>query len=170
MKKAYYLLALFLFIVLILFSQNFSYVGAQKCQVCHRTESQGQQYPIWEKSNHAKSHIALSSGQAQSAATALGISNPAESPQCLKCHAPLFEKAPELKAEGVSCEICHGPGSEYKKLSIMKNKEEAVKNGLIDYADTDAIKTQCLICHENAHGKVFDFAPAWEKIKHYKPK
>ena len=58
-------------------------------------------------------------------------------PRCLKCHAPLADKAPELKAEGVTCEVCHGPGSDYKKLNIMKDKAAAAKNGLILYGSPD---------------------------------
>ena len=91
-------------------------------------------------------------------------------PKCLKCHSPLAEKAAELAAEGVTCEVCHGPGSEYKKLSLMKNREDAVKNGLVVYADEAAIRAQCLTCHKDAHDKPFDFAAAWVKIKHNVPK
>ncbi|MCX7974136.1 MAG: cytochrome c family protein, partial [Candidatus Aminicenantes bacterium] len=114
-------------LISLLISQNFTYVGAAKCAMCHRSEKQGQQYPIWEKSTHATSFQALASPQAKTYAQSEGITNPTESPQCLKCHAPLFEKASELKAEGVTCEVCHGPGSEYRKLNIMKDRELAVK-------------------------------------------
>ncbi len=150
-------------------SQNFTNVGAQKCQICHKTEKQGQQFPIWEMSNHAKSFAALSSPAAAANAQALGVKDPASDPKCLKCHAPLADKVAELKAEGVSCEVCHGPGSAYKTLSIMKNKDEAAKNGLKLYANTDAVKAHCLTCHQDAHGKSFDFAAAWNKIKHPVP-
>jgi len=150
-------------------AQSFTYVGAAKCQICHKTEKQGQQYPIWEMSLHAKSFTALTSPQAAANAQALGVADPTTDPKCLKCHAPLADKASELKAEGVSCEVCHGPGSAYKTLTIMKNKDEAVKNGLKLYANEDAIKTHCLSCHENAHGKSFDFSARWAKIKHAVP-
>lgn len=150
-----------------LFSQEFTYVGADKCSICHKTEKQGKQHPIWKQSRHSQSFAALTSEQAIAAAREAGMETPpAENPQCLNCHGSLFEKAPELKTEGVTCEVCHGPGSEYRKLSIMKNREEAVKNGLIVYGSPEAIKSQCLSCHEMAHGKPFDFAAAWEKIKH----
>jgi len=144
-------------------AQGPTYVGGQKCQICHKTEKQGQQYPIWEKTNHAKSFAALSSPGAAANATALGVKDPTTDPKCLKCHAPL---AGDLKAEGVSCEVCHGPGSAYKSLNVMKNKDEAVKTGLILYANPDAIKAKCLTCHQDAHGKAFDFAAQWAKIKH----
>jgi len=151
-------------------AQTFTYVGASKCAMCHKTEKQGQQFPKWEATKHSQTFAALNSPQAAQAAQAMGVAKPAEDPKCLKCHAPLAEKAPDLKAEGVSCEVCHGPGSAYKTLTLMKNKDEAAKNGLIVYANTEAVKAHCLKCHENAHGKTFDFAAAGEKIKHPVPK
>lgn len=149
--------------------QNFTYVGAQKCAMCHKSEAQGRQFTIWQSSKHAQSFQALTSPKAAENAKAMNVSKPAEDPQCLKCHAPLCEKAPDLKAEGVTCEVCHGPGSDYRKLNIMKDKALAVKNGLILYGSPDAIKAQCLKCHENAHGIKFDFAASWDKIKHPVP-
>jgi hypothetical protein len=157
------------FLLLNLFSQEFAYVGAAKCKICHRTAKQGEQYPKWESSKHSKSFQALSTDQAKEIAEQAGIQNPAENAKCLQCHGPLFDKASEFKQEGVTCEVCHGPGSAYKKLSIMKDREESAKNGLILYGSPDEIKKQCLICHENAHDKPFDFAAAWEKVKHPKP-
>ncbi len=139
-----------------------TYVGSGKCQVCHRTEKQGQQFPIWEKSNHAKAFAALSSPDAAPIAQALGVKDPATDDKCLKCHGPVAE----FKAEGVTCEVCHGAGSDYKALSVMKAKDEAVKKGLKILAGSEAIKTWCLTCHKDAHGKSFDFAAAWDKIKH----
>ncbi len=152
-----------------LFGQTPTYVGAAKCKICHQTEKQGQQYVIWEKSSHSQSVAVLSSDKAKPMAQEASVQNPAADPKCLQCHAPLFEKAPEIKGEGITCEVCHGPGSEYKKLSVMKSKEESVKNGLIFLDKPEAIKTWCLTCHEKDHGKPFDFAAAWEKIKHTVP-
>ena len=155
--------------VLSLLSQEFTYSGAGKCKICHKSEKQGRQYPIWEENQHSKSFTALSSPDAATRAKEMGVENPSESPECFKCHAPLYEKAPDLKEEGVACEVCHGPGSAYKKLSIMKNREKSVKNGLIVYDSTEAIKKQCLTCHEDSHDQPFDFKAAWGKIKHPVP-
>ena len=171
MKKVILLTFIFVGIIFIssLFSQEFTFVGAAKCKMCHRTEKQGQQFPLWEARKHSKSFQALTTDKAKEVAQAAGVDNPAESPDCLKCHAPLAEKAPELKEEGVGCEVCHGPGSAYKKMSVMKDHAESVKNGLIEYGSPEAIKKQCLSCHENAHGTTFDFDAAWEKVKHPRP-
>ena len=55
----------------------------------------------------------------------------AETPQCLKCHVlgkdidPAELESTFNKEDGVQCETCHGPGSEYKKLTIMKDKQKA---------------------------------------------
>jgi len=153
------------FFVVNLFAQDFTYVGTAKCKMCHKSEKQGKQYPLWEARKHSKSFAQLSTDEAK----ALAADAP-DNPECLKCHAPLAAKAPDLKAEGVNCEVCHGPGSAYKKMSIMKDPAESVKNGLIKYGSPDAIKAQCATCHENnPHDKPFDFATAWEKVKHPRP-
>jgi len=166
MKKALLSMVVVIGIIFIssLFSQEFTYVGAGKCKVCHKTAKQGEQYPKWEASKHSKSFLALTTEEAKA-----NVADAPDNPQCLKCHGPLHEKAAELKEEGMTCEVCHGPGSAYKKLSVMKNREESVKNGLIVYGSPDEIKKQCLTCHESAHDKPFDFAAAWDKIKHPRP-
>lgn len=152
-----------------LFAQDFTYIGAAKCKICHKTEKQGKQFPIWEASKHAKSLAALSSPEAAAKAQEMGVENPTESPKCLNCHAPLFEKAPEFKGEGVTCEWCHGPGSAYKNMKIMKSREESVANGLMVKDSPELRKEWCGTCHENAHGTAFDPEANWDKIKHPVP-
>jgi hypothetical protein len=159
---------IFLYTGNFLAGKEFSYIGAQKCKTCHRSEKRGKQFILWEDSRHSKSYEVLFSDSALEEAEKQKLEkHPSESPECLKCHGPLYEKAPELKAEGVSCEICHGPGSAYKKIKIMKNREEAIKNGLLAYDSVEAIKTKCQTCHTGEH---FNFDSSWEKIKHPIPK
>jgi hypothetical protein len=147
-----------------------AYVGAGKCKDCHRTERQGKQYPIWETGLHAQAFNCLETEAAKPIASAAGVAGPADqAAACLKCHAPAFDKAPEFIAEGVTCETCHGPGSDYRKLNIMMNRDAAVKKGLIVHGSPDAIKALCMTCHAAAHGKTFDFQARWEKIKHVRP-
>jgi len=99
-----------------------AYVGADKCKMCHKVE-----YTSWENTVHAKAtDAAKASTERQFSA------------DCLKCHATNSDEA----MAGVQCEACHGPGADYKKMSIMKDLEAAKANGLI-------IPTQetCNGCH-----------------------
>ena len=92
-------------------AQDYSYVGADKCKMCHKV-----QYTSWEQTTHAKALEA-----------AKGSTDPAYSADCLKCHATNASES----LPGVQCEACHGPGSDYKKMSVMKDPEQAVANGLV---------------------------------------
>jgi excinuclease UvrABC ATPase subunit len=171
MKKIIMALIALTMIVLVahVFAQEFEFIGAGKCKMCHKSEKRGAQYPKWEERKHSKSFQVLSQDIAQPKAEEAGLENPSESPECLKCHGPLYDAAPEFKEEGVTCEVCHGPGSEYKSLSVMKDHEKSVAKGVIEYNNQEDIKKQCLTCHDNAHGTSFDFGVAWEKVKHYRP-
>jgi hypothetical protein len=60
------------------------------------------------------------------------------------------------------------PG-DYQKRNIMMNHGESIKNGLFACVSGDAVRTFCLNCHANAHGKTFDFAATWELVQHPKP-
>ena len=68
-------------------------------------------------------------------------------PECLSCHAtgygePFSEKTTVKDLRGVQCEACHGPGSEYKSMRVMKDPKLARKNGLLDIT-----RETCLRCH-----------------------
>lgn len=171
MKKIILLFVTLSFAALVLFlaAEDHSYVGASACKLCHKAELQGRQYTIWESSLHAKSFTSLTTPKALEVGKPMGVTSPAENAQCLGCHAPLAAKAPELKAEGVTCEVCHGPGSGYRKLAIMQDREKAAQNGLVLYPDPGAIQAHCMECHQNPHGKAFEFKAAWETIKHPVP-
>ena len=167
MKKLWQPCVLVFFSICIIFSlfgEEFTYVGAQRCKTCHKSENRGKQHNLWENSKHAKSFEVLFTDTALEEAKKQKLGkHPSESPECLKCHGPLYERAPEIMAEGVTCEICHGPGSGYKKISIMKNKDEATKYGLAVYDSVEAVKTKCQTCHQS---ETYDFDSSWEKIKH----
>src|SRR3989338_4281508 len=113
------------------------YVGSKKCSICHKKEDTGNQYGVWLESKHAKAFEVLGTPEAKEAAAQRGISDPQTSGACLKCHSTAygFSEARVSEAitveEGVSCESCHGAGSEYKKKSVMENKDEAIAAGLI---------------------------------------
>jgi nitrate/TMAO reductase-like tetraheme cytochrome c subunit len=101
-------------LVLVAFSAqagDHEYVGAAKCKMCHKV-----QFASWETTTHAK---ATDSAKAST--------DREFSADCLQCHATnASEDLP-----GVQCEACHGPGGDYKKMSIMKDAEAAKANGLV---------------------------------------
>ncbi len=153
------------------------YVGVRLCAPCHKTEKTGNQFGVWQKSKHAEAYKALTTAKADEIAKSKGLKkSAAESPECLQCHATatdaaLTEKTFDVK-DGNQCETCHGPGSAYKSMSIMKDKEKAVAAGLVLYKDDAAIEAKCKTCHNEKSPtfKEFKFKEMWAKIKHSVPK
>lgn len=155
---------------------NFKYIGVSKCAgACHKTDAQGKQLEIWQNSAHAKAWKTLETPEADKIAMDKGFNTKAsETPACIKCHVLGKDIDPaELtetfdKTQGVQCESCHGPGSEYKAMSIMKDKQKAIENGLNVPADIAAF---CKGCHnsDSPTFKDFNFDEAWAKIQHKKP-
>ncbi|MCH9030062.1 MAG: cytochrome c family protein [Bacteroidetes bacterium] len=152
-----------------------SYVGVKTCVMCHKSEKQGEQLSIWEDSQHSKAYETLLTEKADKIAKEKGFETKAsETAECLKCHtsgynvdASLLGKKFKIE-QGVQCETCHGPGSDYKSKKIMKVREKAVANGLNLYENPLDL---CITCH-NAESPTmveFDFPESWEKIKHRKP-
>jgi hypothetical protein len=153
-------------------AQGHTYVGVKACSMCHKTEKQGNQFGIWEKSKHAQAYLALGTPAANDIAKKRGITGPASSaPACLECHAIVGNAKAEVK-DGVQCEVCHGPGSDYKSLTVMKTKALAIAAGLREYKDKAAIEKQCRTCHNEKSPtfKEFNFEERWAKIQHPVPK
>lgn len=152
------------------------YVGVKMCAPCHKSEKTGNQFGVWQKSKHSESFKALESPKAAEIAKAKGLAKPAaESAECLQCHvisadASTAEKTFDAK-DGNQCEMCHGPGSAYKTMSVMKDKAKAVAAGLILYKDDAAIEAKCKTCHNDKSPtfKGFNFKEMWAKIKHPVP-
>lgn len=155
---------------------DFKYVGVSTCVgACHKTEAQGKQLDIWKESKHSQAFTVLQSPEADKIAADKGFTTPAaETPECVKCHVlgkDIVESELEStfdKTEGVQCETCHGPGSEYKKLSIMKDKQKSMENGLVVHTEKEAFCTQCHNS-ESPTFKGFNYDEMWDKIKHPKP-
>ncbi len=100
-----------------------TYIGAAKCKMCHKI-----QYDSWAQTKHAKATDDAKASTKQKFEAA-----------CLTCHATNKDEA----LAGVQCEACHGPGSDYKSLSVMKDVAKAKAAGLV-------IPTQetCNRCHD----------------------
>lgn len=160
-------------------AQDAQYIGVDKCKMCHKGDKKGNQYEIWQESVHAKAFETLKSEESQKIATEKGLAKPAhEAPECLKCHVTGHDAdASKLSSsfkmeEGVQCETCHGAGSEYKSMSIMRDRAKAIEAGMTDIlVENGTAEKQCLECHneESPTYKPFDFKARWEEIKHPRP-
>ncbi|MDP3790932.1 MAG: cytochrome c family protein [Candidatus Omnitrophota bacterium] len=150
------------------------YVGVKKCAMCHKSESKGNQYGQWLASAHAKAYERLASPEALESAKKKGIAgNPQEAPQCVKCHVTGYGEDTSLfaesfvKTDGVQCETCHGAGSDYLSLSVMKDRAKAIAAGLII-----PTKELCVKCHnpESPNYKEFNYDEYVKRIAHPRPK
>jgi len=156
------------------------YVGVKSCKMCHKKAEDGEQFAKWQAGPHAKAFEVLASPEAKEAAKKAGVDDPQKSGKCLACHSTAYNwtetvQNAELPVdEGVSCESCHGPGKNYKKREVMKDKAQAKAAGLLDS------KTSCVLCHndksptwkadrftlKDGSKAGFDFEQAFAKIKH----
>ena len=129
------------------------YVGASKCKPCHLP-----QYKSWAETKHAKAFTALSDEEKKKA-------------ECVGCHIT-GKMADGTVIEGVECEACHGPGSDYKSLKIMNKKEwaaapEAHKKMAIEAGLVYPTEKDCTRCHKkegNPNFKEFVFAERKGKV------
>ncbi|MFQ5905329.1 MAG: multiheme c-type cytochrome [bacterium] len=120
------------------------YVGDKKCKLCHKKV-----YQAWEKTPH--------SGAFQSMLDSVGVDT-----TCLSCHAVGYKQpggfvdtTSTAYLKNVQCENCHGPGSKYMKLPIMKDREKALANGMV--MPDEAV---CKSCHSKERSPGFDFEEA----------
>lgn len=139
-------------------AQEYDYIGAAKCKVCHNKPSVGGQYKIWLDSKHAKAMESLKGDEKTD-------------PKCIKCHSTVGHVPEELIAtlkisEGVSCESCHGAGAGYKSKTTMKDREKSLAKGLILPEEK-----VCLTCHneESPNYKGFNYEEYVKKIAHPTP-
>ncbi len=150
------------------------YMGVATCKMCHQKDTEGKQFAIWSESKHAQAWKALGSDAAKKLAAAKGIAgDPQQAPECLKCHVAGFGAPAEFLGpkfdpkDGVQCEACHGPGGDYWKKEVMKDKDKARSLGLV--LPDEAL---CKTCHnpESPSYKEFKFDEFLSKIAHPVPK
>jgi hypothetical protein len=171
------IVALLIVPTLVLAQSKFKYVGANACKACHLLPKTGAAFKIWQGSAHAKAFATLATPAALEIAKKKGIADPQKDQACLKCHntaagVAAAQLAPTFKAgEGVGCEACHGPGSDYKAMSVMKD----INAGKIKGETVGLIKGDeklCKTCHneQSPTYKGFNFAEYSKKIAHPTPK
>lgn len=132
---------------------DFEYVGATKCKGCHKD-----QFTSWSETGHAKAFDLLTDEQKKDE-------------KCVGCHTTGTTAKGEL-LEGAQCEVCHGPGSEYKSPKIMKkslwaeDREGAMKAAVAAGLVVPEEKV-CIKCHTeegNDNYKPFDYAKAKDLV------
>ncbi len=152
------LLALFLGAMMVIAAEeeaesSFEYVGPKKCKMCHKDV-----YAAWEETPHATTFDSSLSAEEQ------------KNDACITCHITGHDEDGELIAN-VTCEACHGAGSEYKSPKIMSKKWEkepdkykamAVEAGLVYPTEEN-----CKNCHKkegNPNFKPFNFEEMQPKV------
>lgn len=150
-------------------------IGAPKCKSCHKAKT-GDQWKIWTESAHARAFDTLASDEARKIASEKVLGDPQQEESCLKCHATraslgegavVNQKGKYADNEGVGCESCHGPGSDYKPKKVMIDPKAARLAGLVMIENANG----CTQCHneESPTFKGFDFDQRWAEITHPVP-
>ena len=114
-----------------------TYIGAAKCKMCHKL-----QFDTWTSiGTHSKAlEIAKACDKRKFDAT------------CLTCHSTNKSET----VTGVECEGCHGPGSDYKTIPVMKDRTKSAAAGL-----TIPTQATCVGCHDSKdHHKAVDIKTA----------
>lgn len=123
-----------------------TYTGAKGCASCHF-----EQFMSWKKTKHAKAFDALTA-KYQGDAT------------CLECHTTGYGQPTGFKdaattsdLAGITCETCHGPGSEHEKVVQAFGQKELSPAETQQAKDSIWLllpKNICIDCHKvQGHGK-----------------
>lgn len=142
-------------------AKTYTFIGNAKCVMCHKGPAKGNIYEDWQKTKHATAFATLGTEESAAIMKKLGREGSAQDDkECLSCHI----STEEFKAEGVNCEACHGAGSAYKAMSIMKDKKLSIENGMM--ADP---KSHCVACHneKSPTHKALDLEEAYKAIEHH---
>ena len=151
-------------------------LGPNKCASCHDHEKQKQ----WaDKDTHAKALSQLEDKNAAKYAKAIGLADPYDlKGSCVSCHATVFNGDANA---GVSCETCHGAGSDYVEPHQQKGSyAKAVTLGMFDTRGNLPIWAKmCVDCHVlrdpkltaagHKSGADFDVGASSQKIVHWAP-
>ena len=151
------------------------YLGVRVCAGCHAAGSIGNQYSQWLHSRHSQTYALLAKPEALQISKLSGLRTPPqESAICLGCHATAWHAEDWEKDEtfhiedGVQCEGCHGPGSEYSSMEVMRDRQAAMMAGL-----KMPNQESCVTCHieKGSHVAVLkrpptDLKKGWELLRH----
>ena len=134
--------------------QEYGFIGTKACKKCHI-----KQFKSWAETKMAKAFDLLKPSVRAEAKKKAGLDpekDYSQDPECLPCHTTGYSRAGGFvslektsQLVGVSCEMCHGAGSEYTKKQYMhlKNKKyklaEVIKVGLISPVTGETCTSLC---------------------------
>ncbi|MGA2255459.1 MAG: multiheme c-type cytochrome [Thermoguttaceae bacterium] len=125
-----------------------TYVGTNRCASCHF-----KQYMVWKKTKHPAAFTDMPAKYQSDA-------------KCLACHVTGYGAkggyvagtSPEVLKEllGVTCEACHGPGSEHEKIAkqfvdvkkLSTEQEKAARGSIYKIQPNNV----CVRCHVTPQG------------------
>ena len=110
---------------------------------------------IWQAHDkHAQAFASLSSEAGRAIAAKLGLADASQAPQCLSCHStfvPLAQRGPKFSLDdGVGCESCHGPGSQFLATHVQPTAQHAgnIAAGLYPTNQPAPRAALCMSCHQ----------------------
>ncbi len=147
------------------------YEGRKKCGNCHRS-----QYESWKDTGHAKALSSLEAGEKAAAKVKAGLDpdkDYTEDKKCVGCHTTGFGaedgydiEDPSKYLVGVTCESCHGPGSEYRLVHrkagerFERKGETTARAELVETGEEFLFAERCNSCHMNYEGSPWPGAKA----------
>ncbi|MEP6537242.1 MAG: multiheme c-type cytochrome [Bryobacteraceae bacterium] len=121
------------------------------------------EYSTWViKDKHTKAFEVLTNPIGQRMGKILGIPHPETASKCLTCHSldvPITQRARTFdNNDGVSCENCHGPASNWLGPHTTRdwNFDKSVQLGMYDTRDLIKRTEKCLSCHLGDKDKFVD--------------
>ncbi len=141
---------------------SYAYVGSKKCKKCHIKE-----HKSWAETRMGQAFDILKPGTHKEAKEKFNVQVDKDyttDTKCLKCHTTGFGEPGGYaipvpgnkksirrakKLEGVGCECCHGPGSEYVKVfdDILKSKRKYKVEELYAVGLRKVDESTCKNCH-----------------------
>ena len=158
------------------------YIGAKACKNCHKSKAKGEQFAKWSESKHAKAYARLGEQAAKETGAKLGVTDPQQDAQCLKCHVTAYglDKKKVKRSfdpkQGVQCESCHGPGERHAKARFKAaSSGDADPEAYTEVPEDEIIRQPgakvCLECHneKSPSFKPFCFKERRAVISHLNP-
>ncbi|MFT5443088.1 MAG: hypothetical protein ACI8W3_002133 [Myxococcota bacterium] len=139
---------------------DFMYVGPRACAECH-TDSTGE-FPdgastVWSHTVHSSAYKTLSKDYTiEIAKRKRDIDDPINDWRCVKCHVTAFGAEPSQLGpnyshnDGVSCEVCHGPGGSYADEDHGPSNLNREALGFRILTDLTERREVCTSCHNAA--------------------